>query len=101
MIDEKIFSTIGVLLNELIVNSIKHAFNETLCGIINFSFLKINGNIRIIFQDNGLGFPKSFSIDNCDNSFGMKLIKMLILKLNGSICISNDNGAKYVITFPI
>jgi two-component sensor histidine kinase len=59
-INEKTLSIVGIILNELITNSIKHAFVDRISGVISFCLSKINGKIKVIYKDNGVGMPESF-----------------------------------------
>lgn len=93
----KKISSIGIIINELFTNSIKYAFKNKKSGIITIKIEKINKTLTIVYSDDGIGLPYNFDIEKC-NSFGMKLINMLIKDMNGSITASSENGSKFIIT---
>ncbi|RAP32544.1 hypothetical protein DID75_04800 [Candidatus Marinamargulisbacteria bacterium SCGC AG-410-N11] len=93
--------TCGLIINEMISNSLKYAFPSMLDRTpeIYVSLQKRSDNKKeLIVSDNGVGCP--FSLDDYDGStLGVQLIKDLTLKLDGEIKISQEKGLKYHITF--
>ena len=90
----------GLIINELISNSLKHAFSEMEgTGIIRVSFSRQDGSYILKIQDNGKGLPESFDINN-PTSMGLEIISILTQQLDGEICAQNEEGASFVITFP-
>ncbi len=90
----------SLLLNEIILNSYKHAFVNKKGGKIHVIMKKTNDEVTMVVQDNGIGI----STEDLDqrNSLGLKLIKTLTSQLNGSYNISNleDNtGTKTEVRF--
>jgi len=55
--DSKRLFPIGIIINELLTNSLKYAFTGKDSGIIQVIFRKKHGNITLILHDNGNGFP--------------------------------------------
>ena len=73
---------IGLILNELIVNVLKHAFSEIDDNnLMQIVFKKQEGQLYLMVSDNGNGIVGEIK----DNSFGIKLIKSLVKKLKGSV----------------
>ena len=86
-----------LIANELVTNSIKHAFNFNKILNISIDILHIQENkYQFIFRDNGPGFPQNVSQLN---SFGLKLLKLLAEQLHGKIEFSNNNGAVVILDF--
>jgi two-component sensor histidine kinase len=83
---------IGLILNELISNSLKYAFNLKQQGRIIVELKKINEILLLRVKDNGQGFTSLQSLDP-GASFGIKLIKAFARKLKAKLDIYNDNGA--------
>jgi two-component system, sensor histidine kinase PdtaS len=83
---------IGLMLNELISNSLKHAFENGNGGLIEVVLKKCDGLLLLQVKDNGKGFP---GVDNIANptSFGMRMIKIFAQKLKADLDIYNDQGA--------
>ena len=93
-------ATIGMILVELLTNSIKYAFPDTNTGIINVG-LKVNGfRILLTVEDNGIGLGKDFDISNV-TSLGLHLVILMVGQLNGEMKFIVDNGTKIEIEIPI
>jgi len=86
---------LGLLLIEIITNSLKYAFATKNEGTIKVSLKKLNGKYELIVGDNGLGFiPKTASA-----GLGSKLIQIFSKQLNGSIEKLNSTGTVYRLVF--
>ncbi|MDA8173549.1 MAG: hypothetical protein M0018_03040 [Nitrospiraceae bacterium] len=88
----------GLIVNELLSNSMKHAFTgRTRCkaGLS----LKANGTeIELACYDNGTGFPEDFQIER-SGALGLRLVGELARQLVGELDIRNENGAKVTVRF--
>lgn len=90
---------IGLIVNELVTNSFKYAFKEQEKPEINVTVQSTgNGTYRLTYQDNGIGIPADFEI-NKSKSMGIKLIHTLTKQLNGTVEVSNKNGAHFQFNF--
>ncbi len=90
----------SLLLNELVVNVHKHAFNNLTKGEVSIKLWKENSHVRLLVKDDGKG------LDSGENgkpkkSLGMSLIRTLVGQLQGEIEIYNDGGATFDITFEL
>ena len=92
---------LGFIINELIVNSLKYAWNNSVKEKhISFSMSINSDRIDFIYQDNGGGFPEGFSLEN-SNSLGYTLIPSFVKRqLKGVVSCANNNGAVIKISFP-
>jgi PAS domain S-box-containing protein len=91
----------ALLINEVLSNAFKHAFQGRENGTIRISFHQGNGNIHIRIEDNGTGIPKDVDIYQT-TSLGMKLIRSLVTQLEGTLAIeSSDRGSSITIDFPL
>jgi PAS domain S-box-containing protein len=90
----------GLIINELVSNSLKYAFPEKKDNcIIQVSIREIDNKKEIIIQDNGIGFPTKIDFKDTE-SLGLQLVNSLINQINGDIkLISVDEGTKFVISF--
>ncbi len=89
----------GLILNELISNSLKYAFPNGSCGEISIEFKKDeNGKVNIICSDNGIGIPNEIDIKNT-KTLGLKLVHMLTEQLEGTIELDRTNGTKFIMEF--
>ncbi len=87
---------LGLMLNEMITNSFKHAFPDRKKGKIEIH-LKNNGNeLEIIFQNNGIPFPENFDMET-SGTLGTALISSLVLQLNAEMEFRGTDGAFYCI----
>ncbi|MEQ8575272.1 MAG: sensor histidine kinase, partial [Fulvivirga sp.] len=85
---------IGLILNELISNSFKHAF-PTGEGIMHIIFKETEGKLILTVRDNGVGSTKAF---NESDSFGMRMIKSLSRKLEATINYNFNKGTEASLT---
>lgn len=89
----------GLLLNELITNAYKHAFEGRSEGIITIKLFKKADTIHLQVSDNGVGLPEDFEASS--SSLGMTLINTLVRQLGGSLTIVGSPSACFHITFDI
>lgn len=90
----------SLLLNELIVNAYKHAFDTDVGGNIYVKTHKKEDTIHLYVKDNGIGLPPDFDLDEA-NSLGMTLINTLTQQLNGEINMKSENGAIFEVNFEV
>ncbi len=76
-------TSLGIVLNEMIINSLKYSFDKN--GKIEI-YLKLNKDkFNLSIYDNGKPFPKDFLQEKFKKGFGLKMIKMLIEEMGGKI----------------
>ncbi|MCK9150958.1 histidine kinase dimerization/phosphoacceptor domain -containing protein [Methanobacterium alcaliphilum] len=91
----------GLIINELITNSLKHAFNLEEEGEIYIGIHRTGENkdkIRLTVADNGRGIPPQLDINKVD-SFGLQLVTNLAKRIAGEINIARNNGTRFEIIF--
>lgn len=89
----------GLILNELISNSIKYAFIEKNGGTIDISLKLIDRNkVLLTTSDDGIGLPIDFDITRSE-SLGLKIVKTLAEQINADLNISTSNGVKVTLEF--
>jgi PAS domain S-box-containing protein len=90
----------GLIVNELMTNSLKYAFPDNKKGEIKISLQKNEeAEIVLVFYDNGIGIPEDIDYRNAD-SLGLKLIFNLSdHQLGGKIELDRSSGTKFRITF--
>ncbi len=92
---------LGLILNELLTNSIKHGFVGRKNGHIDINLSRTPTEYILHVADDGVGIPPQKQ-DGSVDSLGLLLIESLTEQLNGSLeRISNSNGTSYTIGFPI
>ncbi len=90
----------GLILNEIITNSIKHAFPGDREGVVWIRLERTDTHIVLKVSDDGVGLPGDFRADR-SSGLGARLINMLVAQINGRIEVRNDNGAAFVIDIPM
>ncbi len=90
----------GLVINELVSNSLKHAFPDNAKGsvYINLAFDEFNREYWLVVRDNGIGIPEDFDIKKT-NSFGLKLVSTLVSQMSGTIEIVVIGGCEFRIMF--
>ena len=88
----------GLIINELISNSLKHAFIDRTDGKIYFNMMRYNNMINFNVSDNGIGIPDNFKIENT-STLGLNLVKTLVNQLEGKLTIEQNNGISYDVIF--
>jgi two-component sensor histidine kinase len=81
----------GLLANELISNSLKHGFPADGNGRVSVSMHRVDGAVRMVFQDNGIGLPMNFNAATC-KSMGLKLANSLAHQLGGTLLFTSQQG---------
>ena len=88
----------GLIINELVTNSLKHAFPGKEPGEI---YVKIDKNLdkyTVIVKDTGKGFPEDEDFLMTE-TLGMQLVTDLVKQLNGTIHLDRKHGTKFKINF--
>jgi PAS domain S-box-containing protein len=90
----------GLILNELVSNTFKHAFPERRGGEIHISMTTAGDQFVLTVRDNGIGFPESVDFRNTQ-SLGLELVNLLVGQMNGKIDMQVDGGTTWTIKFPV
>ena len=80
---------LGLLINELVTNSAKHAYRDG-SGEIRVSGERRGADLHVEVSDRGIGLPKDFDIDQPRASLGFKVIKSLLTQLDGRIAVASN-----------
>ncbi len=83
---------IGLILNELISNALKHAFPGNQAGSLKVGLKKQAAYLELKVSDNGIGMPNQMPLDGQNSSFGWQLIPLLAQKLEAEIATTNGKG---------
>jgi two-component sensor histidine kinase len=81
--------SIGLIINELITNSCKYAFNNQSIGNIKINISKQENGYNLIVHDDGSGLPKNYEQTN---SLGFRLVNNLSRQLGGNVSLQNSKG---------
>jgi PAS domain S-box-containing protein len=89
----------GLIINELVSNSLKHAFPDGREGEIKITMHHINENkIELIVSDNGIGFPEDIDFRSTE-SLGLQLVISLVEQLDCTIELDRSRGTAFKTTF--
>jgi two-component sensor histidine kinase len=100
----------GLILNEFLTNALKYAYPEGQEGEIRVLVTEIEGIIRLVVEDDGVGLPagldQNSGIDPNPGSLGLTLVQGLVDQLKGTLTISGTqdrpgsrNGARFAVSF--
>ncbi len=107
---------LGIIVNELVSNSLKHAFPESGKGEIRIKLSRLseakqnisepedsigekNKCFTLLVADNGVGFPEYIDFKST-SSLGMQLVNTLVDQIDGSITLKRGAGTDFIIQFP-
>ena len=98
-ISAKQANSFAIILNELVTNSIKHAYKEQNFGTISINVEENDGNIVFRYSDDGLGYNEEI-LSLQKQGVGLYLITKIVQKdLHGELRLQNMNGAEVEIIF--
>ncbi len=88
--------TIGLLINEIVSNSMKYAFKGRSEGLITIDVQKLHNGYQMSISDNGIGFSSELADSK---SLGLYLIENLVKQLQGRYDLESHHGTTYIIYF--
>jgi len=89
----------GLIINELISNSLKHAFPNDRQGKVRVGISELDGNrFRLVVGDNGVGLPGELDLDK-SKSLGLTLVTVLAEQLGADLVIDREGGTCFTLTF--
>ena len=105
---------LGIIINELVSNSFKHAFPGRDKGEIRIKLHREeeigeckrqnedckSTNFILSVSDNGVGIPENLDIENLD-SLGLQLVTSLVDQLDGELELKRNNGTEFIIRFTV
>ena len=96
--------SLGLILNELINNSVKHAFKGDAKKIICLNLISLEqGKFQLTVCDYGSGY-KDELFDHSDDTLGLVLVKDIVQQIDGKISkrpFKEEKGTHYIIEFSL
>lgn len=89
---------LGIIVNELLTNAMKHAFAGTRDGELAVSASFEGGLVSLVVADNGTGMPGGIGGDGAQG-FGLVLIDAIARQLEGKLSIEGSKGTRVILTF--
>ena len=93
----QVLSPVGIIVNELITNTMKHARPEGGVPTIRVAVGREDETVRLIYSDDGVGMPET--VDR-NGSLGLVIIGSLVEQIGGELVVERENGARFTIKFP-
>ncbi len=100
ILNVKVLAPLGIIINELLTNIMKHAFIDMDNGIITVSVTLKDTLATLVMHDNGKGLPENRTMDE-SSGFGLSLVNMLVEQIGGSIVVERGEGTKFILTFNV
>jgi len=98
VLDAKQLQPLGIMINELLTNAMKHAFPGKRRGAIDITATEAGGRVRLTVHDDGVGMPAQIDLD-ASTGFGLQLVRGLAEQLRGTIRMERDAGTTVVLEF--
>lgn len=89
----------GLILNELVLNAMKHAYAGREKGTLEIRLESDAGRSTLVVKDDGVGFKEGVDPRKTD-TLGLRLVQLLVHQLEGKLEIVRENGVLFRITFP-
>jgi len=89
---------LGLIINELITNALKHAFPDNKKGTLLVSLQRKGKNFELIVQDNGVGSEEEINLEK-PKSLGLQLVNALTAQLQGEIKVETEDGTKFTLIY--
>ena len=92
-----IAAPLGIIVNELVSNAMKYAFEGTGDHVLEVAVARAGGRLNLTVQDNG----KGFDVKKNPYGFGMELVNLLADQIGGTFTIERNNGTRCVLEFEL
>lgn len=87
----------GLIINELVTNSLRHAFTDRSPGTIWVSLRESGGQVSLTIRDDGVGFQGDDRVKS--GSFGLTLVESLVRQLKGTLHMEGKEGSVITVMF--
>jgi two-component sensor histidine kinase len=89
----------GLIVNEIVSNSLKHAFPDGRSGAVHVEMKKEEpSRLKLVIRDDGIGIPENVDIRN-PSTLGLQIVSDLVGQLDGTIEIEHGKGTAFTIRF--
>ncbi len=90
----------GLIINELLSNSLKYAFPDGRKGTISVTLRRDSGTAVLTISDDGVGMPKELDFRN-PSTLGLRIVNILVEQIKGTLVLNPVPGTSLTITFPM
>jgi two-component sensor histidine kinase len=98
-LDAKSAIAVGLIVNELATNALKHAFPGDRAGTLSLGLAAKDGRIELVVADDGVGMPESWT-EGSSKGLGTLLVSTLVKQISGTLAREAVRGASVRISFP-
>lgn len=100
-LDMNILVPFALILNELITNAFKYAFQKKEEGTLQIELTELDEKVELMISDNGKGLPSDFDLEHIE-SLGITIIRLLVEQIKGELNYSSEpgKGTSFKIKFP-
>ncbi|MFA4861568.1 PAS domain S-box protein [Methanoregula sp.] len=97
MVDIDTVTPLGLIINELVSNSLKYAFPEGRSGTVSLTCTPLEaGRLRFVYHDTGVGMPHGLDWRAAE-SLGLRLVNSLVDQLDGTVELVNGEGTTFLL----
>ncbi|POQ99673.1 hypothetical protein AU468_10205 [Alkalispirochaeta sphaeroplastigenens] len=100
VLEARTLSYLGIMVNELITNAVKHAFPEDAGGTISLEARRGEDVIEIVVADDGITMPSDVDLETSPG-FGLSLLRALAQQLKGHLRIERGGGTRVILDIPL
>lgn len=100
ILDARQLSTLGIMLNELVTNAMKHAFMGRESGVIRVAATLAESRATVSVQDDGVGLPEAFDLKT-SAGFGLRLIGMLTEQCGAAFRVERGDGTTFILELQV
>ncbi|MFA6111065.1 MAG: histidine kinase dimerization/phosphoacceptor domain -containing protein [Candidatus Latescibacterota bacterium] len=90
----------GLIINELVSNSLKYAFPSGRQGCLQVHMRHQGDSLVLVVADDGVGIPEEIDLEHT-TSLGLRLVGTLVRQLKGSLTMNRKEGTRFTIEFPV
>jgi two-component sensor histidine kinase len=91
---------VGLIVNELVTNALKHGFPSGEPGRVEVLLRRVGDQLELQVRDNGVGIPADFDLAQA-RSLGLRIVHILARRLDASVAIEREAGTRFSVTFPL
>jgi two-component sensor histidine kinase len=98
MLDMASVIPLGLIINELVGNALKHAFTGRSKGNVRVSLTLVDETVQLCVSDDGVGMRNNASSENA-NGMGLRLVRILTQQIDGEVAWTTDHGTSCTLRF--
>ena len=91
---------VGLIVNELITNALKHAYPKGQPGEVTVALRALGDQVQVQVRDNGRGLPADLDLE-CAKTLGLRTVSLLARRLEAQVTVTCSGGTSFTLTFPL